>query len=73
MKPEDAKPRDFDGLFEHGWKFQTGRIDNAQWFTAKETAEIAGAYAEAYFSEEVSLSDSKDANAWREKFEEWSK
>ena len=47
MKPEEAKPRDLDDLFEEGWKFKVGRIDGAGWFTAKETAEIAKAYGHA--------------------------
>ena len=49
MKPEEAKPRDLDDLFEEGWKFKVGRIDGAGWFTAKETAEIAKAYGHASY------------------------
>lgn len=66
MTPEEAKPRDFDDLFEEGWKFKAGRIDGAGWFTAKETAEIAKAYSDLKLEADA-------VKAWEVLFEEWSK
>ena len=73
MKPEEAKPRDLDDLFEEGWKFKVGRIDGAGWFTAKETAEIAKAYAQACYEEDQSGMPSHAGGRFRKLFKEWSK
>lgn len=79
MKPEEAKPRDLDDLFEEGWKFKVGRIDGAGWFTAKETAEIAEAYHDDYTAW-VRCIDPNETKAklerlsqWVALFKEWSK
>ena len=75
MKPEEAKPRDLDDLFEEGWKFKVGRIDGAGWFTAKETAEIAKAYAQAIEDNRDEPCDRTEfaCDAWRILFKKWSK
>lgn len=82
MTPEEAKPQKIcimsemvyaDGMFQ-------GPIREG--FTAKETAEIAHAYAQAIAEESrtwVSANQDKheaaraELTAWRDKFEEWSK
>lgn len=72
MTPEEAKPRDFDDLFEEGWKFKVGRIDGAGWFTAKEAAEIAKAYAYSCVHGFIDSEDEK-VRKFDKLFEEWSK
>ena len=72
MTPEESKP--IEMVDENG--------EPTLWFTAKETAEMAHAYARAIAAESrtwVSADHGKheaaraELMAWREKFEEWSK
>jgi hypothetical protein len=59
-KPEEAIPRYVGGLVTRG----------SEWFTGKECAEIARAYADCVAAEMMSQSGDH-GDAWRMKFEEW--
>lgn len=68
MKPEEAKPTEM--VDEQG--------NQTLWFTAKETAEIARAYATAFYKEQRCEETGvkgmgENAPKWRELFKEWSK
>lgn len=78
MTPEEAIPRTAadahnDLLYEN-----IGRGTFPLWFTAKETAEIAKAYATAFYKEQRCAETEtrgmgERAPEWRKLFEEWSK
>lgn len=65
MKPEEAKPTEM--VDEHG--------KPTLWFTAKETAEIAKAYAQAVEDnrDDPCLATERPCNKWRKLFKGWSK
>lgn len=67
MTPEEAKPRTM--LVVNKAHHQPNY--EVQGFTAKETAEIAKAYAQAYYEEEYSAMSSDAAERFRKLFKEW--
>jgi len=87
MTPEEAKPHtdfDIEITYRSGKKQTKTVLSPTPFFTAKETVEIAKAYARAlngataselpYLSVMESIAKAKKMRgAWENKFEEWSK
>ena len=78
MTPEEAKPHtdfDIEITYRSGKKQTKTVLSPTPFFTAKETAEIAKAYAQAVEDnrDDPCLATERPCNKWRELFKEWSK
>ena len=78
MTPEEAIPDTIEiAILAHQESIDKGE-NPPLWFTAKETAEIARAYATAFYKEQRceetgAKGMGENAPKWRELFKEWSK
>lgn len=75
MTPEEAIPDTIEiAILAHQESIDKGE-NPPLWFTAKETAEIAKAYAQAVGDnrDDPCLATERPCNKWRELFKEWSK
>lgn len=81
MTPEEAKPHtdfDIEITYRSGKKQTKTVLSPTPFFTAKEAAEIARAYATAFYKdqrcEETGVKGmGENAPKWRKLFKEWSK